>query len=448
VRKALSAYGRHALALVAMIVLALGVAAYIAAHQRLRFPWEHRIEITAELQTAQAVTPGQGQTVTVAGVEVGEIGDVSLHDGRARVTMVLDPEKLGPVYSNARLLLRPKTGLNDMSIDMDPGTPQPGLPNRGELRDGGVLPVWNTLPNVNPDELLAALDADTRRYLQIVATAGGQGIGDRGVDLRRVLAASQPTLAQTRRVTSALADRRAKVERLVHNLRLLSESTAASDRQLVRLVDASAAVFDTIGRRDAELGAAVGRLPGALSATRGALSESRALATDLAPTARDLRPAVRQLAPALADVRPLLRDATPILRDRLRPLVREATPLLGELRPSLTGLNPATRDLVPVGDVLNYVVNELGYNPPGPEEGYLFWLAWFLHNANSILSVEDAHGSVWRGLVVVGCSSAGQAIGANPALAPLLSAPICPGSKLPTLQDLIDRVPKPKERRR
>jgi phospholipid/cholesterol/gamma-HCH transport system substrate-binding protein len=440
--KGLSRYGRHALALASLVVLAVGVAAYITAHQRLRLPWQHRMEIVAELQTAQAVTPGQGQTVTVAGVEVGEIGAVALKDGRARVTMVLEPDKLGPIYSNARLLLRPKTGLNDMSIDLDPGTPQRGRPGGGRLRDGDVLPVWNSLPNVNPDELLAALDGDTRRYLKIVASAGGAGLGDRGVDLRKVLEASQPTLARTRRVTGALADRRRRVGRLVHNLRLLSAATADSDRELARLVDASSAVFDTIGRRDAELTASVERLPGALSATRGALVESRALATELRPAAEQLRPAVRELGPALADVRPLLRDATPILRDDLRPLVRAATPLVRDLRPSVERLNPATANLVRVGAVLNYVVNELGYNPPGPEEGYLFWLAWFTHNANSILTVEDAHGATWRGLVMVGCSSAGQVLGANPAVAPLLSAPVCPGSRLPTLQDLVDNLPR------
>jgi hypothetical protein len=32
-------------------------------------------------------------------------------------------------------------------------------------------------------------------------------------------------------------------------------------------------------------------------------------------------------------------------------------------------------------------------------------------------------------------------IGANPALAPLLNAPICPGAQLPTLQDLVDGLP-------
>jgi phospholipid/cholesterol/gamma-HCH transport system substrate-binding protein len=456
VKKALSRYGGHALAILGIVVLAFAVGGYITVHQRLHFPWENRMTIIAEFSTSQSVTPGQGQTVTVAGVEVGEIGEVSLHDGRARVEMVIEPDKLGgPVYSNARLLLRPKTGLNDMSIDMDPGKPQRGQPDQGALHEGDVLPVWNTLPNVNTDEVLAALDADTRNYLAIVANAGGAGIGDRGVDLRRVLAASQPTLRSTRHVTRALADRRAKVRRLVRNLRLLSQATADSDKQLVRLVDGSSAVFDTIGARDAQLAASVDRLPGALHATRTALTETRGLADELAPTARELRPAVRELGPALVHVRPLLRDAAPILRDDLRPLVRQATPLVRDLRPSVRRLNPATSGLVRTGGVLNYVVNELGYNPPGPEEGYLFWLAWFNHNANSILSIEDAHGGVWRGLVIVGCSSAGEVIGANPALAPLLNAPICPGAKLPALQDLVDALPGdvnlpplPKERRR
>ena len=43
-----------------------------------------------------------------------------------------------------------------------------------------------------------------------------------------------------------------------------------------------------------------------------------------------------------------------------------------------------------------------------------------------MLSIDDAHGAVWRGLVMVGCSSAGQIIKANPALAPLGTSAVCP----------------------
>ena len=35
----------------------------------------------AQFQDAAAVTAGQGQAVTIAGVEVGLVGGVALHDG-------------------------------------------------------------------------------------------------------------------------------------------------------------------------------------------------------------------------------------------------------------------------------------------------------------------------------------------------------------------------------
>lgn len=427
-RRHIRPYLVHAIALVGIVVLALAITGYITVHQRLRFPWEHTRTIYAEFSSAQAVTPGQGQTVNVAGVTVGEIGEVRLEDGRAVVAMEIESDELGPVYRNAHLLLRPKTGLNDMSVELDPGTPEPGAPHRGELESGDRLPVWNTLPNVNPDEVLSALDSDTRNYLAVLATAGGQGLRGRGRDLRKVIQASEPTFAQSRRITRALADRRVKVARLVTNLRRLSRATASKDRELASLVSGSTAVFETIASREADLGRAVDRLPGSIAALDRSLVSSQRFALDARPAIVALRPTIRQLAPALVDVRPLLRTAEPVLRTRLRPLVRDAIPIVRELRPSVDLVNRATPDLQRTLNVLTYVVNELHYNPPGSEEGYLFWLSWFAHNGASIFSIEDAHGVAWRGLAMVGCSSIGQAIKANPALIPLGQSALCPGT--------------------
>lgn len=412
---------RELIAIAGFVTIAAVVAAYILDHQRLRWPWEEVTRIEATFSTAQAVTPGQGQTVTVAGVRVGDVSDVRLEDGRAVVEMELDSEELGPVYRDASAVLRPKTGLNDMSVQLDPGSPQ-----AGELPEGGRIDDGSTLPNVNPDEVLAALDADARRYLAVVANAGGDGLGGRGEALRAVLKASQPTLERSARIGEVVAGRREQLMRLVHNLRRLSRATAAKDRELAGLVEAASVTLSAIGRRESELRGAVERLPGALGATRDALRDTRSLATEAGPALRDLLPLAAELAPALEGVRPLLRDATPILRDDLRPLVREAIPLLRELRPSLGGLNEATPRLVRTGRVLNHVVNELAHNPEGPEEGYLFWTSWFFHNAATILSVEDAHGVAWRGLAMVGCSTVGEAVESAPALAPLAATGVCP----------------------
>jgi phospholipid/cholesterol/gamma-HCH transport system substrate-binding protein len=170
----------------------------------------------------------------------------------------------------------------------------------------------------------------------------------------------------------------------------------------------------------------VDRLPGSVGALDRALVATRGFAVDARPAFDALRPTVRGLAPALVKVRPLLSTAEPVVRTRLRPLVRDAIPVVRELLPSVRLVNRADPDLIRTANVLTYVVNEVLYNPPGAEEGYLFHLAWFAHNGASLLSIQDAHGVAWRGLLMVGCSTVGQAIKVNPALAPLGDAAVCP----------------------
>ena len=419
-RRHVRPYVRHIAALAGMVVLSLAVAGYITVHQRLRFPWQEEMQIYAQFDTAQAVTAGQGQTVDVAGVKVGEIGSVEVEDGVALVRLdITEQDEVGPIYRNATLALRPKTGLNDMAVQMDPGRPDPALPDRGELKDGDRIPLANTQSNVNPDAVLAGLDADTRRYLQILLNATGQGLRGRSADLRAILKASQPTLGHARRVSREVADRRAKVKRLVHNLRLLAAAAATRDEDLRALVSSASAVLTTLGDREAELQGSVERLPSALAATREALAQARGFAGDARPALDELLPVARELRPSLVAARPLLRDALPIVRDDLRPLVREATPLLAKLRPSVEKVDRVTSpDLIAAGHVLNRTVNVLGYNPEGEEEGFLFHLAWYVHNAVSVLSVEDAHGVAWRGLVMGSCSTFPDVVGHVPALIP------------------------------
>jgi len=49
----------------------------------------------------------------------------------------------------------------------------------------------------------------------------------------------------------------------------------------------------------------------------------------------------------------------------------------------------------------------LAYDGPD-SESYLFWLAWFAHNAASLMSTQDANGAVWRGYALFSCSSFDQ----------------------------------------
>src|SRR3984885_9489446 len=101
-------------AILALLVLSIVVAVYILSNERLHFPFFEASPYTlnAEFQTLQAVTPGQGQTVRISGVQVGTLGGVSVRNGLAVVQMQMDPKYRNLVHTNATLLLRPKTGLD------------------------------------------------------------------------------------------------------------------------------------------------------------------------------------------------------------------------------------------------------------------------------------------------------------------------------------------------
>jgi phospholipid/cholesterol/gamma-HCH transport system substrate-binding protein len=66
--------------------------------------------------------------------------------------------------------------------------------------------------------------------------------------------------------------------------------------------------------------------------------------------------------------------------------------------------------------VLNYVTNELAYNPGGKNPGFLYWIAWFAHNNDSFQSTSDANGPVWRSTLLVTCAGLKSS-----AIGPLLS---------------------------
>src|SRR5262249_62063600 len=90
--KAIRDHLRDFIAIIGLLVVGLLATYIIVQNQRLRIPLleEKPFELKADMSTAQAVTPGQGQTVRVAGVRVGDISAVDYEDGHAGVTMDID----------------------------------------------------------------------------------------------------------------------------------------------------------------------------------------------------------------------------------------------------------------------------------------------------------------------------------------------------------------------
>jgi phospholipid/cholesterol/gamma-HCH transport system substrate-binding protein len=391
--------------LLAIVLVGVLVGGYIVAHQRIVVPaWvpvlgHQSFVLKAEFQTAQAVAPGQGQTVTVAGIKVGEVDRVDLVGGRALVTMRIDRSSGVSVHRDARLLLRPKTGLKDMAVTMDPGSASaPVLPS------GATLPISQTQPDVNLDEILAGLDADSRDYLRLLLAGAGTGLGGQGRQLAAVLKRFDPTARNLRRITALLARRHAHISQAIHDFSQLADALGARDRQLAGFVQSSNAVLSTFASEDASLRATLGLLPGALAHTQAGLAKVTPFARDLGGALARLQPTADSLAGGLRASGPFLRATAPVITNQLRPFARAAKPTLDALRPAATRLVPASSSLHTTFAVLDRFLNELAFAPQG-KPGYLYYLAWAGHDFNSIFSSADANGPMGRGLVLVNCDS-------------------------------------------
>jgi phospholipid/cholesterol/gamma-HCH transport system substrate-binding protein len=406
--RAIKTHATDFAAIIVLLVLSIAVAGYILSHEGFRFPLiqSSPFILNAEFSTAQAVTPGQGQSVRVSGVQIGTIGSVTLKNGTADVQLQLDQQYSHLIHTDASALLRPKTGLKDMFIELNPGRgPAP------VAKPGWTMPVANTLPDTNVDEILSSLDGDTRSYLSLLVNGAGQGLqGQGGNELAQVLQRFEPTHRDLARLNKAVAVRGQDLRQLVNSLQRLNTALATKQTQIVQLVDSSAVVFRAFASEGASISRAIVDLPGTLQQTTQTLGKVQTFAKLLGPTATNLLPAVRALPAANAALTALAKPSTPIVQKQIRPFVVASRPLVRNLKPAAVNLAAATPGLTKTFAVLNRFVNMLGYNPGNVEHGYLWWLAWLDHNARTLFSVQDANG-VFRPLFLqASCATYTQTI--------------------------------------
>ena len=141
------------------------------------------------------------------------------------------------IHPNATFLLRPKTNLNDMVVEVDPGS------GKKQVEDGTNFTLAQTEPNTNLDAFLATLDADTRQYLQLLLAGGAQGIGGRGRQLSNALRRFQPFVHYTAKLNKVVAQRHEALARVIHDFGLLTTELGRHDAEIQRFVTSSNAAL-------------------------------------------------------------------------------------------------------------------------------------------------------------------------------------------------------------
>jgi len=394
-----------------LTILGLLVGGYIFSNQNVTPPsWapivgEDHYRLDARFESANGVMPGQGQAVTIAGVSVGKVESVRLDRGQAVVRLRLEQKYGARVHPDATVLLRPKTPLKDMVVQLEPGTKDAGP----ALKDGSTIDVDRSAPDVNFDEIIAKLDVDTRAQLATLLGDAGVGIGGPGGRaLARALRRFEPLSRQGARASELLAQRGRMTRRLVTNIGRITSELGSTDAQLAAFVKSTDAVFARFANQNQNLGETIRLLPGTLRESTTALQKVGRLSATLASGLPRLRPATKALAPSLRELQPLFAQTRPVLEKQLRPFARDAQPVARRLAPGIRLTAQAAPDLRTTTSVLNELFDAAAYDPPGTgvgQQSFLFYLPWAAHNTNSVMSTQDAVGPIRRTSLLFNCGS-------------------------------------------
>jgi phospholipid/cholesterol/gamma-HCH transport system substrate-binding protein len=362
--------------------------------------------ITGEFTTAQAVTPGQGQAVDIAGIQVGKVTSVDLEDGHAVVGMDIEPKYMELITPDSNLLLRPKTNLNDMVVEIDPGS------DREHVEDGHNFSLSQTEPNVNLDAFLATLDADTRQYIQLLVAGGAQGIGGRGRQLGNAFRRLQPFAHYIADLNRAVSQRREALANVIHNFGLLTTELGRHDVQIERWVSSSKGALGNFANQQRSIQEILTEFPSTLSAAESAFASADRFSTVARPALLGLIPQAQALKPALKANQRLFEQTVEPIRTQIRPFTREIRPVLTHASEGSDDFSKSVRSFGNALGAFNSFLNELAYKPKGSRQSYLFYLPWLNHNTNATFNLSDPAGPIGRGLILISCNGSELAAGA------------------------------------
>jgi len=295
-------------------------------------PLGSHYELRAAFATSNNLRPGS--PVRIAGVEVGKVTKVERNDGGALVTMRI--EDVGrPVRADATAKIRPRIFLEgNFFVDLTAGSP-----SARELEDGATIPVQQTATPVQLDEVLTALQSDTREDLKVLLREYGKGLEGAGArGFNRSLRYWEPAYRDSAIVSEAMLGETG--HDLSGYVKGAGATAAALDRhreQLKSLVTDFHVTAAAFAREEGNLRTALGELPRTLRASMPALAALNESFPPLRALATELRPGVQNSEETLDVSIPFVRE--------LRGLVSEA-----ELRGLAADLRPTVPDLAALVD--------------------------------------------------------------------------------------------------
>ncbi|HEX8084836.1 MAG TPA: MlaD family protein [Solirubrobacteraceae bacterium] len=329
----------EAVAIIAIVVTV--IATYLAFTKEL--PFKGKFDVKAVVPNAQNLKPGA--KVRIAGVDVGKVNKVEPVEpgqgetGAARITMEI-AEQAQPIHKDATLKIRPRIFFEgNFFVDLQPGSPS--APN---LNDGDTIPINQASNSTQFDQILTALQTDTRRDLRKVLTELNKAYDGGAEAINRTTRYWEPAYKNAAIVNEATLGRfDHDLGGYIKHAGTVAEALTRNKRQLVSLISDLRITAGAFAERGDELQRALDELPRTLRAGQSALAALNAAFPPLRRFVADLRPGVRSTLPAIEAQLPFVRQLRALVQpDELGGLAAD----LRETVPALAQLNKATIPLL------------------------------------------------------------------------------------------------------
>jgi phospholipid/cholesterol/gamma-HCH transport system substrate-binding protein len=409
-----------AVLVIALIVVYFGFTKHV--------PFKHGFRLKAVFSTA--VNVRSSSPVRVAGVDVGKVSGVAREGNAGLVTMEIESNGL-PIHSDATVKIRPRTFLEgNWFVEL-----QPGSPSASRLSSGATLPITQTSDPVQLDQVLDALNTDTRANLQNFLIGLGDGFTRRpnaaenaeqdpavsGLNGAQALNKAYQEGPASLRGAAVLNQAVTGTDphdlsKLVASIGKVTAALNVHEQQLGELIVNTNAFFRAFAAQATPLRTTVAELPSSLGAIDRGLASLSAALPPTRTFALDILPGVKATPAAIAAQLPWIEQVKASLAPSELGGVAEG---LVAAAPSLAQLNSEQTPLYREADLFNKCQTNLifpagnaklqdGTSTSGVEDYKEFWYS--LVGLNSIGQNFDGNGTSAQFLL----SSSGQTLRSAP----------------------------------
>jgi phospholipid/cholesterol/gamma-HCH transport system substrate-binding protein len=297
-----------------IVVVVVALVAYFGFTKTI--PFKHGFRLKAVFATAVNIHPKS--PVRVAGVDVGKVSSISRTGKAGLVTMEIESKGL-PIHSDATLKIRPRIFLEgNWFVEL-----QPGSPSAGTLSSGATVPITQTSDPVQLDQVLDALNTDTRSNLQTFLIEYGAALtqkptaaqnAEQDPEVRELNAAQAlnkathrgpPSLRGTAVINQAITGTEPHdLSKLVGGIGKVTSALNVHEQQLGELIVNFNTFFAAFASQSTALKATVAELPSSLLSIDHGLASLNASFPPTRTFARDILPGVRATNPTVAAALP------------------------------------------------------------------------------------------------------------------------------------------------